>query len=58
MFKMRSRPSLTVGVTHNQSERLGKNKEDYGMVWIESNNPAVPKMRIGVKFAIPRKSAL
>ena len=32
--------------------RRGKNKEDYGLVWIESDNPLVSKMRIAVKFAI------
>tara|TARA_R110002049_G_scaffold72490_2_gene187239 strand:- start:284371 stop:285687 length:1317 start_codon:yes stop_codon:yes gene_type:complete len=39
-------------------ERLGQSKDDYGIVWIESDNPAVPRMRIGVKFAIPSKSRL
>lgn len=32
--------------------RLGKNKDDYGNVWIESDNPKVTKMRIAVKFAV------
>lgn len=33
-------------------ERLGKNKDDYGMVWIESDNPKVSKMLVALKFAI------
>lgn len=32
--------------------RLGKNRDDYGNVWIESDNPKVTKMRIAVKFAV------
>jgi hypothetical protein len=31
---------------------LGKNQDDYGNVWIESDNPKVTKMRIAVKFAV------
>lgn len=34
-------------------ERLGKNSDDYGAVWIESDNPKVSKMRVALKFAIP-----
>ncbi len=33
-------------------ERMGKDSNDYGSVWIESDNPKVTKMRIGLKFAI------
>lgn len=33
-------------------ERLGNNKDDYGTVWIESDNPKVSKMRVALKFAI------
>lgn len=33
-------------------ERMGKSKDDYGSVWIESDNPKVTRMRIAVKFAI------
>ena len=33
-------------------ERLGKNKDDYGKVWIESDNPQVPKMGILLTFAV------
>jgi hypothetical protein len=33
-------------------ERLGKNKDDYGMIWIESDNPKVSKLRLALKFAI------
>ena len=36
-------------------ERLGKSSDDYGSVWIESDNPKVTKMRIGLKFAIEAK---
>ena len=32
--------------------RLGKNQDDYGNVWIESDKPKVTKMRIAVKFAV------
>lgn len=30
--------------------RLGTAKDDYGSVWIESDNPKVPKMRVALKF--------
>lgn len=33
-------------------ERLGKSSGDYGSVWIDSDNPKVTRMRIGLKFAI------
>ncbi|MFK8110632.1 MAG: DUF1573 domain-containing protein [Rubripirellula sp.] len=36
-------------------ERMGKNSGDYGIIWIESDNPKVSKMRIAVKFAIEGK---
>ncbi|TWT55124.1 hypothetical protein Pla22_27780 [Rubripirellula amarantea] len=36
-------------------ERLGKNKDDYGKVWIESDNPKVTKMGIVVTFALDAK---
>jgi len=32
--------------------RLGKGKDDYGSVWIESDNPRVPKMRVALKFSL------
>ncbi len=32
--------------------RLGKNRDDYGSVWIESDNPKVTKMRVALKFAV------
>ncbi len=34
---------------------LGNSRDDYGNVWIESDNPKVPKMRIAVKFAVDAK---
>lgn len=34
----------------------GKNGQDYGSIWIESDNPKVPKMLIAVKFAINKKA--
>jgi hypothetical protein len=37
-------------------ERMGRNASDIGAVWIESDNPKVAKMRIGLKFAIGAKS--
>lgn len=33
-------------------ERMGRNPDDYGSVWIESDNPKVTKMRIALKFVI------
>jgi hypothetical protein len=33
----------------------GKAEGDYGKLWIESDNPKVPKMLIVVKFAIDAK---
>ncbi len=33
-------------------ERLGKAKDDYGSVWIESDNPKVTKMRVAIKFLL------
>jgi hypothetical protein len=33
-------------------ERLGKSKDDYGRVWIESDNPKVTKMLVAITFAI------
>ena len=33
-------------------ERLGNNKDDYGKVWIESDNPLVSKMGIALTFSI------
>ncbi len=32
--------------------RLGKDKTDYGSIWIESDNPKVSRMRVVLKFAI------
>ena len=33
-------------------ERMGTTKDDYGSIWIESDNPKVTPMRIAIKFAI------
>lgn len=33
-------------------ERQGLSKDDYGSVWIESDNPKVSKMRIALKFVL------
>ncbi|QDT11214.1 DUF1573 domain-containing protein [Planctomycetes bacterium K23_9] len=33
----------------------GKSKGDYGTIWIETDNPKVPRMLIGVKFSIDAK---
>ncbi len=33
-------------------ERLGNNSEDFGTVWIESDNPKVSKMRVALTFSI------
>lgn len=45
---------LEIEITRGEKPiaRLGKNKDDYGNVWIESDNPKVTKMRIAVKFAV------
>jgi hypothetical protein len=40
-------------VPGNESiERSGRNSGDFGSVWIESDNPKVTKMRIGLKFSL------
>ena len=49
---------LTLAPGDEPIQRLGMNKDDYGMVWVESNNPKVPRMRIGVKFAIPSRKTM
>jgi hypothetical protein len=36
-------------------ERMGRNREDTGAIWIESDNPKVSKMRIVLKFALDPK---
>ncbi len=36
-------------------DMMGKSKGEYGTVWIESDNPKVPKMLIGIKFAVDAK---
>ena len=33
-------------------ERLGTTKDDYGSIWIESDNVKITPMRIAIKFAI------
>lgn len=33
-------------------ERLGNNPDDFGTIWIESDNPKVSKMLVALKFAI------
>jgi hypothetical protein len=33
-------------------ERNGMGKDDYGSVWIESDNPKVPKLRVALKFSM------
>lgn len=38
-------------------ERLGRSSNDYGSIWIESDNPKVTKMLIGLKFAIEGRDA-
>jgi hypothetical protein len=35
--------------------RLGANRNDFGVVRINTDNPKVPSMRIGIKFAIPAR---
>ena len=36
-------------------ELLGKNKDDYGLFWVESDNPKVSRMLVAVKFAVDAK---
>ncbi|MEM6474516.1 MAG: hypothetical protein AAF802_33600, partial [Planctomycetota bacterium] len=31
---------------------LGKNKDDFGSVWVESDNPKVSRMRVAVKLLV------
>jgi hypothetical protein len=31
---------------------LGKNKEDFGLLWIESDNPKVGRMKVAVKVLV------
>ncbi len=33
-------------------ERKGLNKDDYGWIWIESDNPKVARMRVALKFSL------
>ncbi len=37
-------------------DRLGLKNDDFGKVWIESDNPKVPPLQLMVKFALPGKS--
>ena len=34
---------------------LGQNGEDFGRFWIESDNPKVARMQVGIKFAVDAK---
>ncbi|MEM6980211.1 MAG: DUF1573 domain-containing protein [Planctomycetota bacterium] len=36
-------------------ERLGLNREDYGFVIIESDNPKVPALKLRLKFSLPAR---
>ena len=49
---------LTLVPGDDPVQRLGMNKQDFGMIWIDSNNPKVPRMRIGVKFALPSRKEM
>ncbi|MEO1525829.1 MAG: DUF1573 domain-containing protein [Planctomycetota bacterium] len=48
-----------ITVTFNQRDEavdlMGKNKDDFGSIWIESDNPKVSAMQIAVKLALPAK---
>lgn len=48
--------SLELVPGEKPTERLGRHSDDYGRVWIESDNPKVPPLQIAIKFAIPGKS--
>jgi hypothetical protein len=36
-------------------DRLGRNRNEVGWIWIESDNPDVPRMRLTLKFALPAR---
>ncbi|MEL6109391.1 MAG: DUF1573 domain-containing protein [Planctomycetota bacterium] len=45
--------SLTFETRDEMVDLMGKNKDDFGSIWIESDNPKVSSMRIAVKVALP-----
>lgn len=44
--------TLTLKPGSEKVERLGMNKDDYGYVLIESNNPKVPPLKLRLKFSL------
>lgn len=51
--KMRLFPiNLTLKAGAETLDLLGKNKDDFGWIWIESDNPKVSRMRVAVKVMI------
>lgn len=44
--------TLTLKPGAEKVERLGMNKDDYGFVMIESNNPKVPPLKLRLKFSL------
>lgn len=43
---------LTLKASDQTIDLLGKNKDDFGWLWIESDNPKVSRMKVGVKALI------
>ncbi|MEM1227638.1 MAG: DUF1573 domain-containing protein [Planctomycetota bacterium] len=48
---------LTVRLRRSKKrvERLGLNREDYGFVYVESDNPKVPALKLRLKFSLPAR---
>ncbi|MCA9139563.1 MAG: hypothetical protein KDB00_22470, partial [Planctomycetales bacterium] len=46
------RLNMTLKASDKTIDLLGKNKDDFGWMWIESDNPKVSRMRIAVKVMI------
>ncbi len=43
---------LKLQASDELTDLLGKNKDDFGWVWVESDNPKVPRMRVAVKVLL------
>lgn len=46
------RLNMTLKASDKTIDLLGKNKDDFGWMWIESDNPKVSRMRVAVKLLI------
>ncbi len=38
-----------------EGERLGKSDDDFGIVWIKSDNPDIAPLRLKVRFAVDKQ---